>query len=129
MANLKQADFFSGDEYHYFRVKYFQQRAEEGVIQIHVSLWGTIGAIILQSLWQAQEKKFRWAFCESGCLHQAGLHDPGGVEKSYVLVFIKTVLSITRAQALHINNPAFQSQWRQEHGFCPAAAKERVAFH
>lgn len=31
-------------------------------------------------------------------------------EKIYVPVFIETVLSITRVQALHINNPAFLSQ-------------------
>lgn len=43
-------------------------------------------------------------------------------------MFIKTVLSVTRVQAPHVNNPAFLSWWRQEHGFCPAASKERVAF-
>jgi len=43
-------------------------------------------------------------------------------------MFIKSVLSITRVQALHVNNPAFLSRWRQEHEFCPTASKERVAF-
>lgn len=68
LANLKQMDFFSWDEYQYFRVRYFQQRAEQQTVQIHVSQWRTVGTLILlHSLWQAQEEKFKGGFCGSGC--------------------------------------------------------------
>lgn len=65
LANLKQMDFFSWDAYHYFRVIYFQQRAEQQVIQIHVSWWRTVGTLILlHSCGRHRRKNLYKAFVE-----------------------------------------------------------------